>query len=237
MSEVRDPAPNEETELLPCPFRCGRNEAPEVIDPFAGRWTVVGHKCGATGPTCRGEEDARTAWNRRASVPGWHTSDNAHNCCVHDPEIRCCDNHVPANEQHATQSGESRDFERGIESVLRIRCLKHIAVVQFNRNEAGGGECGACISEGQQRTIDELRSRNAKLEQDLEHMQSQAGADSCAAYAVRNRKLEEVLRCAEEFVNPSVDYDNYSDADTDAQREAMLRRAIDAAKGERNEET
>lgn len=37
-------------------------------------------------------------------------------------------------------------YEEGIKSVLTIRCRKHVARPAYNHNEAGGGECGACIA-------------------------------------------------------------------------------------------
>lgn len=38
------------------------------------------------------------------------------------------------------------EYERGVRAVLTIRCLQHQTVPQINRNESGGGECGACIA-------------------------------------------------------------------------------------------
>jgi len=46
----------------------------------------------------------------------------------------------------AVASKESA-FDEGVASVLTIRCLRHLLVPQFNRNEHSGGECGACIAE------------------------------------------------------------------------------------------
>lgn len=37
-------------------------------------------------------------------------------------------------------------FVRGVESVMAIRCTKHMGVPQLN-TEAGGGECAACVVE------------------------------------------------------------------------------------------
>lgn len=42
-------------------------------------------------------------------------------------------------------------------------------------------------------TIRELRQENERLTADLAHMSEQAGGESCAAYAVENRKLRAEL--------------------------------------------
>lgn len=42
---------------------------------------------------------------------------------------------------------ESEAFQRGIASVMTIRCAEHAAVPPLNRNEYSGAECGACVAE------------------------------------------------------------------------------------------
>ena len=49
-------------------------------------------------------------------------------------------------------------FEAGIESVLRIRCLKHRHVQQYN-TEASGAECPSCSFDALTREGNEIRER------------------------------------------------------------------------------
>lgn len=56
------------------------------------------------------------------------------------------------------------EFNRGVCSVLRIRCAKHFAIQQQNENEHLGAECGGCIAEER----DTLRTRLAAVEKKLE---------------------------------------------------------------------
>lgn len=59
-----------------------------------------------------------------------------------------------AEEKHRDCTPETcRCFKAGLESVISIRCLKHYAVPPYNRNEHGGGECGACIAESPACTV------------------------------------------------------------------------------------
>src|SRR5688572_21474559 len=40
-----------------------------------------------------------------------------------------------------------RDFERGVASVICIRCMEHRNIPPYNAKEANGGECAACLAE------------------------------------------------------------------------------------------
>ncbi len=86
-------------------------------------------------------------------------------------------------------------FIRGVESVMTVRCVKHVAVPPRNTNEAGGGECGACIAEEGERLQDELEGMRIEA-------RAFAGAmGSMAEEAERLRAALEVVVAATAHLN------------------------------------
>jgi len=61
-----------------------------------------------------------------------------------------------------------KEFAKGVESVMRIRCRHHINVKQHNCSEINKGECGACafeqgIEEGRRRQAEETTLKYSAL--------------------------------------------------------------------------
>lgn len=112
-------------------------------------------------------------------------------------------------------------FFQGVRSVMSIRCAEHVAVPQFNSNEASGGECAACAVEGVKAFL-EVEREAGRIAREKSQFQFQR-ANALETHVVRLEEAlrETAVRLHGEFHGPDEDFDRCTE-NSCARRRALL---------------